>query len=357
MEKKINVYAYNKIKSSKLDLNKEQSYVISRIINIENKLASSEINTDQVAFEIHKCFESVDLSFKTDRVCVSYLTPFSNRMNVLSSFNSERVAENTMLPGYNCSIARDSSIFNISDSDIRISNDLEKVILSFQRENHPLQRSLGNLYKMGIRSGMTLSSSNGHLGKGYLFLNTKYPQSFSQLSDGDYLIVCVLKLLLNSVINKFFTQFASIQSPYFETSAKESSFNGIFKMNQLKEFIEDNLLLSSKLNVETNNSTDSNLYFFLQERSLLFVISEILNILQATHVLKQLDVEITRIQQNLTLKFYTGFDFKIKNEEKLKGFEPLFGFKVKINSDSFELSQQVEFASEAEAQSGYSVFT
>lgn len=100
MNKNVNVYAYTKLRSANLDLSKDESYLLSRLVNIESKILHKEIELEDISNEIYRCFEAANLKFKADRVCVSFMTPFSNRMNVLSSHNSDKLGFNLMGPGY-----------------------------------------------------------------------------------------------------------------------------------------------------------------------------------------------------------------------------------------------------------------
>jgi len=223
LEKKQNIYVYNRIKAAQLELSKDESYLISRLVGLENNLVNGDLALEKVATQLFNIFTQPSPELDLDRVCVAITTPYSNRLHVLSSHNSPALGGNTMEPGYNCFVAPNTSLLQIQESDLRICSSLGDVVQNYQRENKPVQRSLGRLFTMGVRSGLTIRASLGDIAVGYLFLNSRIVGRFDHLENWHYLAVCTLKLLLKSILLQ---HFQGVLSPSEIPTAKRKVHEG-----------------------------------------------------------------------------------------------------------------------------------
>ena len=201
LSKKKNVYSFNILKSSQVDLGGEYSYFISRLLHVESKILFGEVNMKDFAEEIHRVISSTRCFLPADRVCLSLAYPNSSKIKVVSSYNAGTLGPNTMESGYSCFVSSKSSLFELESSDVRTYGSMDDIIALYAGK--PPQRSMARLAAMGIKSGITISIKISSLVSGFIFLNSKQPGAYDNLKAEDTTLLCLLKLIGTSVINKF----------------------------------------------------------------------------------------------------------------------------------------------------------
>ncbi len=349
---KLNIYLFNKLKSTSLDLTKDESYLMARLINLENKLSTGEIPLSSFASEINKCIAEAGARFDLCRVCIAIATPFSQRLNAISVFSSADISEDTMRPGYNCFVAQDSSLFKINEGEVRICGDLNQVVERFNTEEKPVQRSLGRLHAMGINSSFTIASSIGKIGKGFLFLNSKKIDHFSKFQNSDYILSCTLKLLLTSALHRYFSGMLNFDSKLADQIGDESDPHSVIDKELFKDKLTDFLRNKGAGSVDAKVSTNIQDSYFLALRAAFYLIYETASRhynLQKTGIL---NVELLKSDTStlLEIRVSTEATLNPQNLAELENLAPIFGMQLKYLESHFQLTTELQNSSSAENQ-------
>jgi hypothetical protein len=357
MEKRLNVYVFNQLKSTRLNLNQNDGYLLSRLVNLESQLISGEIKIESVAQQLFDIFEIPNREFDLARVCIALLTPFSRRLAVLSSYNSEALGSNTMGPGYSCYIGKNSSLLGLQESDLRICRDLGVAIESFRLEGRPVQRSLQRLFDMGVRSGLTMSCRVGELGVGYLFFNSKIVSRFDAMTNSQVLFLATLKLLLKSIIYRRFNQMimASQRLPNHRSSELGEMDLVVAETfaQKLKSYIEQNG--GQQIEVRMNSNLQKPILFSAQ--SLIFLLSEVIRSQYEFRASSEIrvDLNLSDDQRSLTVICRLTAGHLKSDRIGLSGVASLFAAQVNLQRDQFELTVEVPPHDAREIECGYSL--
>jgi hypothetical protein len=226
-----NIYGFTALKSSKMTLDKNYSYLVSQLISIEHEVDKQSIDIKDYASRILSVVNSVNCFFNIDRVCLVYTQPLSCKLSVLSSANLDESDENIMATGYSCYVSEYSSLFKIENSSIRIYDDIDDILKTYQ--NKSIQRSLFRLSKMGIKSGITIPLGNFGFFSGILFLNSKKKAAFTQFQDEDYSVLSMLKLISSNILYRNLHRGISVDS-YLLRKIEENRLPNIFDINLFK---------------------------------------------------------------------------------------------------------------------------
>ncbi len=124
-----------------------------------------------------KAFNSID------RICVARQIAGSNQLEVLDVFSHTRLGTNPMLPGYRCVVDPTGSLMQLNAAQMRVFHDATRVCDSYRTQGRPVQRSIGLVGRLGLRSGLCLPLFQGGHRQGFLFMNSADPGVFDQLDD------------------------------------------------------------------------------------------------------------------------------------------------------------------------------
>ena len=155
--------------------------VCDRLDNRSNLASFAE----EIAFVLrpHSLFGHVS------RVCLSLRFGQGNGVRIASVYDDLRGNSHISKSNYYCYVSPSSSILKLRPNMVRIYNDVEDVIESYQHQNRTPQRTLATLAKNGYRSGLCYALSNGHHVAGWLFMNSTQPELFSKMRDGHYVVL------------------------------------------------------------------------------------------------------------------------------------------------------------------------
>jgi hypothetical protein len=204
MDLRKNIYAFNLLKSYKIDFNQNESFMISRILDLNNNFLINKLSLKETTEKLLKIFYlgSYETWSITDRICFSYRDSYSNQIRILSSVQNDKIDKNKLNPGYSCLIAENSSLVNFKEGGVRIYGEINNVINSFVDNNKKIQRSLLLLQQSKVKSGLTIPLKINNEIAGYLFLNSASPSIYDNLSEHDYSILCLLQLTFQSILSQ-----------------------------------------------------------------------------------------------------------------------------------------------------------
>jgi hypothetical protein len=259
--KDVNIYAFNILKSTKIQFDQNYSYLHSALIHLEHLIDTDQIEHIDVAFELMKIVNSTDSFFNLDRVCLVFAEPLSSRLHVLSSHNSDQLAENLMPPKYSCYVSSESSLFRINKNSVRVYGDIDSVVSSYM-SNKP-QRSIFKLSKMGVKSGITIPLGNFGYFSGYLFLNSAKVDVFNSLKDEDYSIISMLKLIASNILYRHLHSAISVDS-FVLDKIKDIKSSNRFDAQAFKQHFEQMFserFSGHQCNIEIKQSVDTEILF------------------------------------------------------------------------------------------------
>jgi len=355
---KKNIYLYNLLKAATLELANDDSYLLSRFINVENQISLGSINVEDFSRNIHKAFASSRHSFKVSRVCLALCLPQSKKLQVISSFQNSDMPHNTMTPGYYCYVSPKTSLFSNKDSEVRIYSDIENIINSYRDENRPIQRSIGLLHQMGIKSGLTIPIHINEMFSGFLFLNSCEASNFDKFKDEDYILVCTLKLVAKSILNYYLQKNLSLDLPGFDIKSALNKDGNIFNHSNFAESFK--AILSEKTSkvpeVKFRNSIIKPIFFPQADIIYLLVkVLENLGFLYSTNNFT-FDVDLINNETAIEIKLQIPLsETQNKILNSLISVNGYAGFRIYQKDNQFTISTDVYVANQQELLSGYSV--
>lgn len=237
--KSTNIYAYNILKAPNVQFDKEYSYLQSLILHLENQLEFGKLDYADFAEKLMRSINKTNISFQVDRVCLAVTHPVSRRLSVLSSHNSDRLKDNTMDQSYSCFVGQQSSILKVENTNIRIYSDIEDIVKAY--EGKTVQRSLGRLKDMGVKSGLTIPIKISGVVSGILFLNNTEVGHFDQLKDADYNLLCLIKLVAQSCIQKSVFGATGVDSRIATYLENKKSFSTVFSSEEFNETLKEGI--------------------------------------------------------------------------------------------------------------------
>jgi len=174
------VYRISLLKSQRLNSGNMDDWLTYRLSGLGIIISQSSdlgIFAESILDElkVHDYFKDVD------RVCLASKIPNVNRLSVVDVACSKRVTNNSMKVGYSCYTDPKGSLFNLKPGMIRIFGQAKSVIDSFHQQKKPVQRSIGKLAAMGLKSGICLAIGVNNTTEGFLFLNSQTPDLFSDV--------------------------------------------------------------------------------------------------------------------------------------------------------------------------------
>jgi hypothetical protein len=340
MDRIKNIYAYNLIKAPSLKIGNAESELLVRLLDIDGKFTRGEFPVERLADELVTVIEDSQVDFPLDRMCIAFVTPFSQRLQVVSSAHASDMSPNTeMIPGYSCYVAANSSLFKISQSDARVCSDLELVMKSYIADNRPPQRGLGKLHKMGIRSGMTFSLPTGPLGRGFLFLNSRKPGAYRGMESNYLLVASLLRLICTNALSRHFQGLYSL-SPRIEAMLQNELEGGSkFDLASFCRSLSDSLSEENQIDVNVVAS-QTNFDFFYPSATAVFLISEIMSNHYRTFSQGQINLHIEIHPEHHEVKLaVSGPELvKVKDVSYLQSMTTLVNFQMHLCDHSFSIS-------------------
>lgn len=270
-----NFYAYNAISAARLNFSPNYSYLITKLIQIEQDLALGVQVIDNLSKNILSIINHSDAFPNIDRVCLSLTYPGSSRISVLSSYNNENLANNRMDPGYSCYVSSDSSIFKTKQTHIRIYSDIEEIIKLYDEK--PVQRSLGLLQKMGIKSGITLPLGITPMISAFLFMNSASIGAFNYLNKEDYACLSLLKLVTTNVLNRLFLGDYGIDGQIGKYLHEQKQLKNTFDDKTFIELLKNAIQLKFKRTIDIEFTNKVNKSFLYAYNPLIYAIIKILS--------------------------------------------------------------------------------
>ncbi|MDD0854011.1 hypothetical protein HBN50_12940 [Halobacteriovorax sp. GB3] len=195
-----NIYAFNILRSTKALLDENYSFLISTLMHIESEMECNNLKLKDFANTLLEVINNSNAFKNIDRVCLSLTHPGASKISVLSSANTSNLKDNRMSPGYSCFVSNSSSVFKTKNSNIRIYSNIDDIVDRYY--GAPIQRSLSKLKAMGVKSGITIPLNLSNLASGFLFINSANEGTFDDLKPEDYTILCFIKLIAMSCMNK-----------------------------------------------------------------------------------------------------------------------------------------------------------
>jgi hypothetical protein len=205
MDSKPNIYVFNLLKSTDVKFDPNESFIISRILSLANTSAMKKINLVDASKKLLKIFEMGNTGIWTniDRVCFVARDSYSCQLRLLSSAHNEKVAESILVPGYSCMIDERSSLINIKTGEIRVYDNIDNIISSYNSFHKKVQRSISLIHKSNLKSGITIPLKVNGIVLGFLFLNSIKPGEFNKLSSQDYSLLCLVQLVYEALLSDY----------------------------------------------------------------------------------------------------------------------------------------------------------
>lgn len=358
------IYAFNLLRSSKLDISSDYSYLISRLVDIESKQSLGKTSIIEFASQVLKVYNSSNLGFDIDRVCLSFCSPLSRKLTIVSSANTDDRGVADLTPGYHCYVAPQSSLFAepYGDSNvgrIRVYSDIEGVIRSFIIRGKPVQRTIGKLAAAGFQSGLSLSLSMGDWGTGLLFLNSKKAGAFDNFKDPDYLSTCILRMVASAAILRSEFSPKAIDSQLNATVASLDPVPNICVPLNFSDFLAKAAMIRFGVQLQVETQTMLNQPFFYPSKTAILVILKAMEFLRFDD-LGPICVSFAPALPDL---MRLRIDFGTRQSRQLvRGYQSVSslaesaGFELTLNEDGLDLTTQYQCPTDLEMRVDYSVY-
>jgi hypothetical protein len=359
------IYAFNLLRSSSLKMSSSESYLISRLVDIESKLCSGHRDILGFAKQVLDAYEMSESHFDVARVCLAYNPPLSRKLLILSAANVSEDGPADLVPGYYCYVSPYSSLFAYTPSNhngkVRTYSNIDSVIQSFLEAARPVQRTIGKLHEAGLRSGMSIAIDLGRLGNAMLFLNSKKIGAFDQFQGTDFLSTCVLRLVTSAAIQRILTPPDPFQLA-INLQIENLHIKNVFCVRRFSEALSALVgnLFRSKVSINIIDSAAGN--FFLPTQTILLLV---LNLLRSHAEQSEIDYLMVSIftssEKNSTLEisFDVGASFS-RNEAAIayfKAFASTANLVLNVFDRGFSIESPCQIASEQEIACDYSVFS
>lgn len=159
------VYFLSQAKSHKVIFSEEDSWLVAALSGM--RVGATNQNMSKSILELlqgHSRFQHIQ------RVCVAERLGISNQLRTVCSATDPSITD-TMEAGYSCFLNPQSSIFKISDKNMRLFTDAQKVVSSFKEKGLPVQRSMGRIAAMGLETGVCWGAFRSSVLQGLIFMN------------------------------------------------------------------------------------------------------------------------------------------------------------------------------------------
>ena len=359
------IYAFNLLRSSKLAVSSDSSYLISRLVDIESRQSSGQSDTSSFAREVIEIYNSLDVGFDVARVCLSFCSPFSRKLTIVSAHNTDDQGVENLVPGYHCYVSPQSSLFAVPFGGnqfgrIRVYSDIEKVIRSFTSRGLPVQRTIGRLAAAGYRSGLSISLGTGAWGSGLLFLNSKTLGAFDSFEDSDYLSTCILRMVANAALLRSKYNPKSIDPQLSATIQSLNQVPNICEPRKFSELLAKAMLIrfGIKMLIETDNS--EKMRFFFPSQTAILLVLKAMEFLRFDN-LAPIRLTFLPIEPDL-MQLHIDFGTR-QSKLHANGYLPMAslaesaGFEVSISESCLCLTTQYQSSTDAELKCDYSTYS
>lgn len=353
-----NIYLYNLLKASSVELTQDYSYLISRLINVESQISLGSVKVEDFSQYILKSFGTSRHSFKIARVCLAFCLPNSRKLQIISSFQSPEMPENTMTTGYFCYVSPKTSLFSNKTSEVRTYSNIEKIVDSYHQEKRPVQRSIGRLHQMGIKSGLTIPIYVNEMFGGFLFLNSREMANFDNFKDEDYVVLCALKLIAKNVINLYMQDNLNLDKPSFDIAEAINPDTNIFNHSTFTESFKSILSAKRSKTPDVRIKEQISKAFFFPQADAIHVLVKVLEILGLLYTMPEFVFDMSLIDAEASVELKLKQELSPLQEKQLNSMimtAGLAGFKLYIKDHCLALSTAVQIANQKEVQSGYSI--
>lgn len=323
-----NIYTFNLLKSYNIEYNKDYSFLISRIIDLNNSFQMGKLPMEEVAKKLLKIFDMSNSTtwIKTDRICLAKRSSFSNQLKIMSSSQNDNIEVTPLNPGYTCLITENSTLLSLKAGEIRQYGNID----SYKEAQKPIQRTLNILYKAGSKSGLTIPLHMDDIHIGYIFLNSATPYAYGHLTEEDYSILCLIQIVFENILTKFLhaeVNFEVVRKVLALEDKNQISLNTL-KSNFENLFYE---IFYHKVNVSLVINSDTN--FLLTNRkffhAIFFILKNIKNIENSNHI----DIKVLKAENHI-FQLELIFESSLYEEDKIRGFSKVFNDVIyKINDN------------------------
>jgi hypothetical protein len=292
-----NIYAFNLLKSTGVNFSQDESFTISRILDLSNSLTLNNITIEDIAKKTLKIFAMAELETwsKVDRICFAYRDSLSNQIRILSSAQTPNVKENILHPGYSCLINENSSLLDLKDGSIRIYDNIEQILESFVDSKRKIQRSISLLFQSGLNSGITIPLCVQGRTHGFLFINSSELGAFNKLSAQDYSMLCLLKVVFQTMLSDLLNQL--IGPALLNCIAETPNKNQIDSDNlhsDLEKLCKDYFKIEIQFLVKTKIQED----ILISYRKFLHSVIICLNNIQNLSTIKSISLDFIEVKDN-----------------------------------------------------------
>jgi len=323
MSKKSNIYLFNSLKSVEVEFNKPESLIISRLMDMNNRLGSNNRDSLNIlSRELLNIFNqgSINMWSQVDRICVSLRDSASNQIYIASVDQNENVLENILRSGYSCVVDESSSLMSLKDGEIRTYDNIENIITSFSHSGRKVQRSIGLIEHSKIKSGLTIPLTRDGKTFGFLFLNSTKINTFKNLTGQDYSILCMTKLIVQNIASETSTRL--IDTSMFEIIENVQNKNQII-FKDLKKDLERVCREYFKRNISFKLETNFTQTFLLPHRKYINAICTILKNIENFDSVSNVHVGMNLIEGN-----------ELKSEITFHNTDHKFSFPKNSNENS-----------------------
>lgn len=340
-----NLYAYNALKSNRCTLNQQESLLHSCIIHLDNEIDIDKISIQDFASQLLGIITASEGFRRIDRVCIAMTHSLSSTLKIVSSANSFRLSENTMTGNYSCIVSGKSSLTKIKKTNMRVYSNIDDILSSYGDRN--VQRSLKNLKKMGVKSGITIPLTASGMHSGLLFLNSSEQGAFDDLNDQDYSTLCLIKMVSNNVLHRSINNAPGVDHHLWEIM-NDFKVSNIYSHEDFQrcmtKILQEKFNQSGAHRITTKVGDVKPLFNFLP---LCYIISKAL---EASDYFRRNDVLSLEIGLEKNSDGHI-FEFRINNFHMdprkishLQLMTILPGQNIRLNGDSLSILNQVDLA-------------
>lgn len=297
MDSKPNIYVFNLLKSTDVKFDQNESFIISRILSLANTSSMKKVTLVDISKKLLKIFEMGNIGIWTniDRVCFVARDSYSSQLRLLSSAHNEKVAESILVPGYSCMIDERSSLINIKTGEIRVYDNIDNIISSYNSSHKKVQRSISLIHKSNLKSGITIPLKVNGIVLGFLFLNSINPGEFNKLSPQDYSLLCLLQLVYETFLSDYV--FARMDLSFFASLELVENKNQIL-LSSLKNDLEQLSLNSLKKKMTFKVKSNVEIDFLLGHRKFIVAIMTALECINDISSCKEVSISLLSCKDN-----------------------------------------------------------
>jgi hypothetical protein len=340
------------IRNRKVNLESEDSWLISNIMSLSLTLASGK---ESLAESLISMFSGHSILKKINRVSLVRRVGDTNQLAVVSSANRPGIS-NSMASGYSCFVNAGGSLFSINSNSVRFFSDASVVLRRYQESGHPPQRSIARIAKMDLGGGVCAPVLFGSRVGGFVFLNGQLSAENLQ-SDNVALILNLFFESMQKYLDKFRLSF-----DYHDLSDKRLNeyvgkrLNSMTLADAVKFYVNELTGHDAEISVKDLNNGRS---FLVSHGNVAQIVGRILSVFGGHSIASIVVEEVSNkleFRVSNSLAPAAGLEKYQKNAvTKILNDAQHLGISVEVkNLSEFRLSLDVELAS-SDASIDYSV--